>query len=319
MKAYIHKCSTISVLNSLENGILTSVNKSSSRKLIEPNYKEIIPAEHLRKKSKVIRLGVASALKAMKNENAEGIIVGSGAGCCYNTVLFIGEYHGRNTRILSPNSFIQSTDNTIAGQIALILQNNSYNITYIQKGLAFENALLDAVLLSEEVQGNVLVGGVDEWIPLFELNAQTKILHPDYWIGEGASFFVLKQQEKGALAKVSACGILSANKNSLQEKVNSFLEHHHLELPDLILYGNSFPNQEPLSDNVFGVKTFNYSNLSGIYFTNSSFGTHLGVEILSNPNLAKLKGLNAQTILVINNFFDIDWGLIYLCAPLITM
>lgn len=312
MKGYIHKCCTISVLRSLEDGILMMANESITRELIEPNYKEIIPASYLRRMSKVIKMGVATALLAMNDERVEGIIVGSGAGCCYNTLLFIGEYHERNSGILSPNAFIQSTDNTIAGQIALILQNNSYNITYIQKGLAFENALIDATLLSEEIQNNVLVGGVDEWIRKFELNSPTKTLHPDYWIGEGSSFFIIKQEDTDALAKVSACAILSANKNSLQEKVLAFLRENQLKLPDLILYGNSFANREPLLGNIFGIKTFNYSNLSGIYFTNSSFGTHLGVEILSNPSLAKEKELDAETILVVNNFFDTDWGLTYL-------
>ena len=239
MRAYVHKCSSISVLHSLENGILRSINGSTPKELIEPNYKEIIPASYLRRMSKIIKMGVATALITMKEENAEGIIVGSGVGCCYNTLLFINEYYNRDTGILSPNAFIQSTDNTIAGQIALILQKNSYNITYIQKGLAFENALIDAVLLSEEIQNNVLVGGVDEWIRKFELNTETKTLHPGYWIGEGATFFILKQEEKGAIAKVSACGILSANKSTLQETVESFLKGHQLPLPDLILYGNS--------------------------------------------------------------------------------
>ena len=302
------------MLHSLENGILRSINGSTPKELIEPNYKEIIPASYLRRMSKIIKMGVATALITMKEENAEGIIVGSGVGCCYNTLLFINEYYNRDTGILSPNAFIQSTDNTIAGQIALILQKNSYNITYIQKGLAFENALIDAVLLSEEIQNNVLVGGVDEWIRKFELNTETKTLHPGYWIGEGATFFILKQEEKGAIAKVSACGILSANKSTLQETVESFLKGHQLPLPDLILYGNSFANIAPLMSNIFGIKTFNYSNVSGIYFTNSSFGVQLGVEILSNRELAGEKELLAETILVLNNFFDKDWGLTYLSA-----
>lgn len=312
MKAYIHKCSSISVLHSIENGILSSIHESSARELVEPNYKEIIPMAHLRRMSKVIKMGVASALITMRGESTEGIVVGSGAGCCYNTLLFINEYYNRDTGILSPQAFIQSTDNTIAGQIALILQNNSYNITYIQKGLSFENALMDAALLSEEIQKNVLVGGVDEWIRKFQLDEQTKALHPEYWVGEGATFFMLKQEETGALAKIATCGILVANKDTIKENVNVFLKEHQLELPDLILYGNSFANKHPFQGNIFGINTFNYSNLSGIYFTNSSFGIHLGVEILSNPDLAKEKKVQAKNILVLNNFYDADWGLTYL-------
>jgi len=158
MKAYIHKCSTLSVLDSFNGGILSKLKNSSSHVLIEPAYKEIITGSYLRRMSKVIKMGVAAAITAAKDQNIQGIVVGSGAGCCHNTVLFIGEYNERQEEILSPHSFIQSTDNTIAGQIALILQNFSYNITYIQKGLAFENALVDAVLLSEENNAGILIG-----------------------------------------------------------------------------------------------------------------------------------------------------------------
>jgi 3-oxoacyl-[acyl-carrier-protein] synthase II len=314
MKAYIHAYCTISMLDSVEKGILSSMDENPLGVLVEPAYKELISGSYLRRMSKVIKMGVATALMAGKEETIEGIIVGSGAGCYHNTVLFIGEYNGRETGELSPHAFIQSTDNTIAGQIALILQNYSYNITYIQKGLAFENALVDAMLLSEENECNVLVGGVDEWVPLFELSEQTKALHPDYWIGEGSTFFMVKQEKEGALAAVLACGMLQANKDSLDEKLTEFLEQQGLDLPDLVLYGNSFVNETPVSNKSLGVRTFCYSNLSGIYFTNSAFGNQLAVEILSDPVLAAAKGLKAGSILVVNNFYDTDWGITYLSA-----
>jgi len=264
--------------------------------------------------SKVIKMGVAAAITAAKDQNIQGIVVGSGAGCCHNTVLFIGEYNERQEEILSPHSFIQSTDNTIAGQIALILQNFSYNITYIQKGLAFENALVDAVLLSEENNAGILIGGVDEWIPLFELGETTKALHPEYWIGEGAGFFILSQAKQNALALISACGILQSKPDSIENELHSFLDEHQLEIPDLILYGNSFVNEVSIDIDLLNVKTVHYSDICGIYFTNTAFGMNLGTEILTHPSLAKENGFNAKRILIVNNFNDADWGVIYLSA-----
>ena len=111
---------------------------------------------------------------------------------------------------------------------------------------------------------------------------------------------------------VSACSILKANNNLIDEKISSFLIQNKLVKPDLMLYGNSFINIDPLSNNILGIKTFNYSNLAGIYFTNSSFATQLAVEILSNSVLADSKGLKAENILIVNKFYNTDWGLIYL-------
>ncbi len=315
MMAYLHRHTTISTLDSMKRGILACMNDASSQKLQEPNYKEMmIPAGYLRRMSKVIKMGVGAALTVAQDQNIKGIIVGSGTGCCYNSLLFIQEFHERAQSIISPNAFIQSTDNTIAGQIALILKNYSYNISYIQKGITFENALIDALMLSSEIDESILVGGVDEWIPKFELTAETKSQHPEYWIGEGASFFMINQQAKDSLAKINACAIESANITNIEQKIISFLKGNQLTSPDLILYGNSYSNEHPLGEKIMGVNTFNYSNHSGIYFSNSSFALQLGAEIVSNPSLAKSHNLEAKNILILNNFNDIDFGLTYVSA-----
>lgn len=313
MRAYLHRHTTISVFDSIDQGILKCINHSS-RQLHEPDYKGIVPANYLRRMTKVIKMGVAAALNVAEKQTIKGIIVGSGSGCCYNSLLFIQEFHERAQSIISPNAFIQSTDNTIAGQIALILKNYSYNISYIQKGIAFENALIDALMLSSEIDESILVGGVDEWIPKFELTTETKSQQPEYWIGEGASFFIINQQATDSLAKINACAIVSANKTNVEEKLNSFLKENQLPIPDLILYGNSYSNQHPLGENIMAISTFNYSNLSGIYFTNSAFALQLGAEIISNPSLAKSHSLEAKNILIVNNFNDVDFGLTYLSA-----
>ena len=51
--------------------------------------------------------------------------------------------------ILTPTSFIQSTHNTVGGQIALELQCKGYNFTYVHGSNSFESALLDAKLQLE--------------------------------------------------------------------------------------------------------------------------------------------------------------------------
>ncbi len=314
MKAYIHSYHTLSPLNS-PNGILSHLSVPKQAEMTLPDYKELIPGSYLRRMSKVIKMGTGTALRTLNGKEVQGIIVGSGGGCYANSLAFIREYLGRETESLSPTAFIQSTDNTIAGQIALILKNYSYNITYIQKGLAFENALIDAMLLSEENQSDVLVGGVDEFIPLFELSESTRRDHPDYWIGEGSSFFVLNQNPLKAIAKISACAMSNGNNGSLNDRLKVFLHQHELKTPDLILHGNSFLNPEPVNGEIHGITTFNYSEHSGIYFSNSAFATQLAAEIISDPALAKSKGFSAKNILIVNHFFEQDWGFIYVTTP----
>ncbi len=62
-----------------------------------------------------------------------------------------------------PANFVQSTSNAAAAQIALVTKNHNYNITHVHRGLAFENALMDAVmLLKENPDAGYLLGCTDE-------------------------------------------------------------------------------------------------------------------------------------------------------------
>src|SRR5690606_39795759 len=55
------------------------------------------------------------------------------------------------------------TPNAIAAQIGLLSKNKGYNITHVHRGLAFENALLDAMMtINENPAKNYLLGAVDE-------------------------------------------------------------------------------------------------------------------------------------------------------------
>ncbi len=305
MSIYIHKCNTISVFDSFEDGILAHIHEKGLRKLIEPDYKSIIPAAHLRRMSKVIRMGVAAALKTKTDYLTEGIIVGSGLGCFDNSAIFTKEYLIKREGLLSPTAFIQSTDNTIAGQIGLILKDNSYNITYLHKGIAFENALTDAILLAAENGKNVLLGAVDEKVELFDVkNEKSK-----YWLGEGASFFILSAQNQNALACIKSCTVISVAPDNITLEIKSFLARNSFKKPDLVLYGNSFLNEFSVPKYIDEIEVVDYSALCGVYFSNSAFGTQLAVEIIAS---GKYEGKEVKRILLVNNFFDKDFGIIYL-------
>ena len=191
--------------------------ETNQLKCIDPGYKDFIPAEMIRRMSRIIRRGVASAKlclnDAATNHNPdetaeitpEAIITGTGLGCMDDTEKFLTSMIRNKEEFLTPTSFIQSTHNTVAGQIALLIHCHGYNFTYVHRGISFESALIDAMTqLHLGEFSNVLVGGSDEltsnsfaitsrlgfWKqkPIQSLNLLKDITRGTI-AGEGSSFF----------------------------------------------------------------------------------------------------------------------------------
>ena len=59
--------------------------------------------------------------------------------------------------MLTPANFVQSTANAMAAQIGMMSRNQGYNSTHVQRGLAFECALLDAVMFAAESPSKTLL------------------------------------------------------------------------------------------------------------------------------------------------------------------
>lgn len=305
MRAYIQSYRTISHLDSFESGIIRSTDHHGDGTLRHPEYKEFIPAAMIRRMSKVIRMGVGLAIAVKGDKEIKGIIVGTGLGCLENTEKFMDQFVQKKEGILAPTNFIQSTHNTIAGQIGLILKDNCYNSTYTQRGLSFENALLDAVLLSMETEGNVVVGGIDEKIELMKVLGEKAGINTES-IGAGGSFFLVGQNKEDASAEIVACSNVSLNNSDIDGTVKTFLLQNGLDEPSLYLHGNSFiGSQAALTTEI---KSDSYSTHSGEYMTNSAFGLQMATELLLDDN-------ELDSICVVNNFADKDLGLIYIQRP----
>ena len=305
MKAYIQSYTTISRIDSFDNGIL---NGEPTNDIIHPDYKSVVPANLLRRMSKVIRMGIGAAIAAKGEREINGVIVGTGLGCLENTEKFLTQFIDRTEGILSPTAFIQSTHNTIAGQIGLILGDNSYNSTYTQRGQSFENALVDAILLSAEKPNNILVGGVDEKIDILETFAKENNINLET-LSEGASFFMISQDRTNAKSQIAGCTNLIANPEEVEIRIVDFLEQQDLKKPNLVLFGNSLLNNNTPT---FDIDTpiENYSDLSGAYMTNSAFALQLASEkIEANPEKYP------EGILIVNNYNNKSFGLIYLQKP----
>jgi hypothetical protein len=157
---------------------------------------------------------------------------------------------------------VQSTTNAIAAQIGLLSANTSYNTTHVHRGLAFENALIDAAMLLQEHAGaQYLVGGVDEisaynynidllngWFKKEPVTADTlyTVDSPGSIAGEGAALFLVNNEAQGASAAVAAVHLFQTTDNALvQEQLSSFLQKHlpQNEAVDLFLSGENGDNR----------------------------------------------------------------------------
>lgn len=263
----------------------------------EPDYQSFIGLRLLRRMARIIKMGVSTSKLALTDagiQQPEAIITGTGLGCCEDTNNFLQAMIRDKETLLSPTAFIKSTHNTIAGQIALLLENNSYNMTYAHRGFSFESALLDAMLLLREgAARDVLVGGVDELTV-----ESTRLLQQLGCIkssendklpkgGEGASFFVLQEDEHpDNYASIQAVGFSYCD--PAEEALSQFLLQHHItpEQVDLTICGahSSEAYERAYHTAITGVLPGStalwYKHLCGESFTSSAFACWLAAAIL---------------------------------------
>ncbi|SEI71874.1 Beta-ketoacyl synthase, N-terminal domain [Dyadobacter koreensis] len=311
---YINAASTISHQPTFQNAGFSKLIEplENSSELISPNYKEYIDAGLLRRMSKILRMSVAAAKDCLKQAEIEqpgAIIVGTGLGCLQDTEKFLNTFLSVEG-LLPPTSFIQSTHNTIAGQISLSIGNHGYNMTHTQNTLSFEHALIDTSLLLSEGRDNIVAGAADEHIPFLEEAAEKLNLPSKNNLTSGASFFVLsKEKSDRSLARLKDVRTIGLVQD-IDTEIDSFLSDNFLNVSevDLILYSDLSPRVESVANKYFNEhyhadsKMINYTKLSGLYPTNSAFAMHYGIDrIQQHPELKK--------VLVLNGLNKINLGL----------
>ena len=255
--------------------------------LIRPDYKEYIHPTLLRRMSEILRMSITNAcvcLKKAEVDEAGAIIVGTGLGCLFDTEKFLNNAIVIQNSLLPPTSFIQSTHNTLAGQISLITGNHQYNMTHTQNALSFENALLDAMLCLDEGLENILVGAADEYIEqLSPIAAQ--LGKGDLHLTSGTSFFVLSKNNTAESGAQILDAHVYALSTSIHENITEFLESTGQDLNqiDLVLFSCFKEADKNELHIIFDrEKLIDYQKYSGVYATNSAFGLHLAVDIIES-------------------------------------
>ncbi|MBL4745643.1 MAG: beta-ketoacyl synthase chain length factor [Flavobacteriaceae bacterium] len=289
-------------------------------KVHKPTYKAYIKPAMIRRMASGVKNSVVAANIALKEadlSNPDAIITGTGMGCLIDSEKFLKKLIENKEAFLTPTSFIQSTHNTVGGQIALALKCNAYNMTYVHNATSFEIALIDALLMIQEGEESVLVGGVDELgdytTELYRLLGQIKeekslsngILKSNS-IGtvfsEGASFFALgNKKSKNSYAKLIDVQIIdTCTQEEIAKKATSFLATNNLTVAEIDVVVLGINGDKDFQDFYSGfqqtlfknTQQLYYKHLSGEYNTASAFGLWMAANICKTKSIPAVTKLN---------------------------
>lgn len=317
MKVYINSSESISPQNTfdVDSFLETSIPLETEYfTCLKPEYKDYINPKLMRRMSNVIRMGVANAtvcLQKAEVADPDAIVIGTGLGCLADTVKFLAQLDENNETMLNPTAFIQSTHNTVSGQIALLLSCKSHNLTFSQGSLSFETALTDSfMLLKDNDAQNVLVGGLDEIVPesfaaLQQTTCCTATADGTAVVqGEGSSFFVLSNVKSDKnIAELKAVSIkhnLSLNESIIQS-LKEFLASNDMTLDQIDVFVSGRTNNAKSSEKCAYIAqhlpqsiVVEYKHLIGEYDTASAFGLWLGTRIVSKKKIPAICGASPQ-------------------------
>ena len=311
----------------------------------EPDYMELIPRGLLRRMGKAVRMGVGTGLPLIQNnKNIDGILMGTANGGLENCIDFLNQIVEYDEGMLTPTNFVQSTPNAIAGQLALMDQNRGYNTTYTNGGHAFENTLLDALMLFEEGNAKkLLIGGIEE---ISNYNYNIDFLADHYKevavgnfdlidsltkgsvCGEGSNMFIVESAASEYYAKIEDVEQLTFPKEKdIELCINSILERNriqHSDIDTLMLGMNGDIDHniwyEHVSEQLLpNTNVLTFKHLVGEYRTCTSFAVWLAAHILngettfmSSIEKRKIDNKPIQHILIYNHFDEVNHSFILL-------
>jgi 3-oxoacyl-(acyl-carrier-protein) synthase len=299
---------------------------------------------------RILKMGLASAQLCINRAGGvspDAIIVGTGLGCLDNLEKFLLEVLHHNEHVTSVLPFINSTHNAVAAQVAMLLKNHNYNITYCHRNFSFESALQDALMHFEENKAkNILVGGIDEctndFVKLHDYLGYWKKPASNFQLftgntpgtiaGEGSAFFMLTG-ESGTEDAVTIEGCHTfftpeaLDLTEIKKEIHEFLRRTGVALSqiDVVMFGLNGDNQYDslyncLQNDCFSNRSafIGYKHLCGEYYTSSAFALWLGAAILESgtiPDIVRLTGNTPhflRNLLIYNHFRNTEHSLIFL-------
>jgi 3-oxoacyl-(acyl-carrier-protein) synthase len=324
---YINGIGCVSAQDTLDYTTFLETAKELKENIVgvhKPVYRDFIKPAMIRRMAMGVKNGVVASSIALKDANIkepDAIITGTGMGCMVDSEKFLRNIIDNDEQFLTPTAFIQSTHNTVGGQIALGLKCKAYNVTYVHGATSFESSLLDALLMINDGEENILVGGVDEngahTVNMFKLIHHVKqeetfkvnVLETKTdgaVFSEGAQFFNLgNQKTTNSYAELLDVAIFdSINEGEVPQKLNQFLKENNLSINDidLVVLGNNgdvnhdkiyHKLQETLLKDIAQVY---YKHYSGEYNTVSAFGLWIASNICKTQKIPDILKLNTKEV-----------------------
>ena len=317
---------------------------------LEPNYADYLDARVSRRMSRIVKMGTVTALQALRDAGlttTDGVIAGTGWGCLEDTVTFLQKMVTNQEELLSPTSFIHSTHNTIAAQVAYQLKCRGYNNTYVHRNISFESTLIDAtLLLLENPDAGLLVGGIDELTDTsfdiltrlqtfktpVEPRGETEVdtlgneLYaagtPGTWAGEGSTFFAVSgRQQSSSYAQLLAVRTVSFSTPAEAAAIaRTLLAAHGYTQVDLLLSGDNGDSTNDEACRHFLVESGHqgtvgkFKHLCGEYPTASAFALGLAATQLAGRVPAPEGATRPRSILIYNRFQQAHQSLLLLAA-----
>lgn len=298
----------------------------------DPDLTGVVDPKLSRRMSHVIKMGMAAATQALRRaglKKPEAIVTGTAYGCLDDTGIFLKKQVVQKETMLTPTAFIQSTHNTVGGQLGLLLQCNGYNNTFVHRGFSFEHALEDAMLLLAEGDAEtVLVGAVDEitetshaLLSRFGLYKKDREDKNGTIAGEGAAFFVLDRDsnvENRAILKGISTLYKPAGQTAIEKHIMDFLAMHQLTVHDIdvIIAGNNGDEQtddgyDAIAESLFPDKpVIDFKSECGEYPTAAAYALHLAVKIAIDKEIPEIYTAfePIRYLLIYNHFQNIHHG-----------
>lgn len=318
-KVYINAASicvnNLSLPNSPENWIKVDLPKIDSK---------ILSSNSARRMSKAVKMGIICAMEALQQidrSELDGILVGSGKGCLIDSDKFLQSIVVQQEEFLSPTAFIQSTHNTVAGQIALLIKNTGYNMTYSQGRVSFESTVFDAYLqLVLNERKTLLVGAVDELsdisIDISESIANTTDQPITTGIPrtEGAGFFIFSNQKnQHTLGELVDMVIYHPTEELRPEsQLAAFLKKNKLsaEQLDLVIYGSAKPEppSEMEAEAFNDLAKINYQSQIGYFDTDVVFAFDFALKQLNNQTFRSMESPTENKISAFQHVLICNFG-----------
>lgn len=210
MSCYIKKVSTVSPIGDLGENLNLNTFVANNFNAVEPDYKEVIANANLRRRmNRMLKMGTYAAMKCLADTDVDMMLTATSLGSISDTEKMLDTIYSSGETLGNPTAFIQSTFNTLAGNIAQLKSTHIPNVTFVNRGETVANALGYAQVKLSGDADNILYVSSDEKTELSETVLKKFHLSANGMYGEGSTAMILSSEKTGALAEIvfSKCGI----------------------------------------------------------------------------------------------------------------